>query len=94
MNSKERNHFIKKAKRQNNVTQSAYYQTFTAYLQSKNILPKSVERYALLIERYKKWLLEHKDITLDNAEKKDLLDYLQYLQEKRNLAGRTRQQVL
>ena len=85
----------KKHKQTKEITQQGtYYQTFTAYLQSQNIQPKYIKLYEKQTERYKKWLLAHRDITPDNAQKKDLLDFLQYLQEKRNLSSRTRQQFL
>ena len=69
-------------------------QTFTAYLQTKNILQKSIEVYERQTAHYQNWLAQHRGITPENAEKKDLLGYLQYLQEKRNLSGRYRQQIL
>lgn len=94
MNSKEKAYFIKRKKTENNALQYLYCKTFTDYLQSKNLIPHSIERYARQTERYKSWLLEHRDITPENAKKRDLLDYLLYLQEKCNVSGRTRQCIL
>ena len=94
MKNNEQHYFIKKAKRKNNVTQNAYYDNFTAYLQSKNLQASSIERYKRTAEHFVKWLSEHKDITPENTEKKDLLNYLQYLQEKQNLTAKTRQFIL
>jgi integrase/recombinase XerD len=94
MKSNERDYCIKKGKIHNNTTQNGYYKEFTGYLQSKNLIPKSIDRYTQQTERYKRWLLEHRNITPENAEKKELLDYLLYLHEKCNLSGQTRQVIL
>jgi site-specific recombinase XerD len=63
---------------------------FTSYLESKNISPKSIKSYSAQIEKYKKWL----DKSTEQTEKKDILNYLQFLQENRNLQNRSRQLIL
>jgi site-specific recombinase XerD len=63
---------------------------FTAYLESKNISPKSIKSYSAQIEKYKKWL----DKNTEQTEKKDILNYLQFLQEVRHLENRSRQLIL
>ena len=87
-------YFIRKAKRKNLANLSVYYDTFPAYLQSRNLQTLHIERYQKKIDRYTLWLSEHRDITPDNAEKKDILDYLQYLQEKRSAVAKTRAHIL
>lgn len=96
MPSKERAYFIakSKAKNANQAAGLAHYKSFTAYLRERNIMDKSIKRYALQAEQFTSWLKAHNDKLPEAAEKKDLLDYLQYLKEKRQHAGRTRQQAL
>ncbi len=67
--------------------------TFTDYLQQKNIIPKSILRYEREITKYQAWLASI-DIIDVQATTKDLLNYLQYLKEKRNLANNTQNQLL
>ena len=90
-NNKERYYFIKKQanRRAKEVTQ--YCPTFTDYLQSKGLQPQTIKVYERQTEHYKKWLLQHRDITPENSIKKDLLDYLH---EKRNLSRASRQDIL
>ena len=63
---------------------------FKKYLQSKNINPKTIEYYCKRVEAFKTYLAKD----LERVEKKDILNYLQFLQENRNLSNRTRQQTL
>jgi site-specific recombinase XerD len=63
---------------------------FKKYLQSKNITPKTIEYYCKRVETFKTYLTKD----LEQVEKKDILNYLQFLQENRNLSNRTRQQTL
>ncbi len=63
---------------------------FEKYLQSKNINPTSIQKYIKQVEKFKTYI--SKDI--ESVEKKDVLDYLQFLQENRNLTNRTRQHTL
>ena len=93
MNSKERLYFIAKS-RAKKATEKAQaesdnYQSFTAYLQSKNLTAKNVNRYQVQAEEFKKWLQTSKDKAPEQTQKKDILAYLQYLQEK-NLSNRSR----
>jgi len=96
--SKERAYFAakNKAKKANERAkpENGYYEKFTAYLQARNIQQACIKKYNSQLQGFIKWLQTHKDKQPENAEKKDILDFLQYLQEKRNLAGRTRQQTL
>ena len=87
-------YFIRKAKRKNLANLSVYYDTFPSYLQSRNLQTLHIERYQKKIDRFTLWLSEHREITPDNAEKRDILDYLQYLQEKRNAVAKTRAHIL
>ena len=84
-------HFSKKTK--NVAQQGEYCPTFAAYLQAQNLQPQTIKVYERQTEHYIKWLAELKDISPENTGKKDLLDYLQYLQE-RSLSGRSRQDIL
>ncbi|MFN6327725.1 MAG: tyrosine-type recombinase/integrase [Chitinophagales bacterium] len=63
---------------------------FKKYLQSKNINPTSIQKYIVQVEKFKTYLAKD----LDSVEKKDILNYLQFLQENKNLSNRTRQQTL
>jgi len=63
---------------------------FKKYLQSKNINPTSIQKYIVQVEKFKTYLAKD----LDSVEKKDVLNYLQFLQENKNLSNRTRQQTL
>lgn len=66
---------------------------YNQYLQQQNIIPKSIKRHEREINKYTSWLK-----TLDKSElqatQKDLLHYLQYLKEKRNLSNATQNQML
>ena len=66
---------------------------FGGYLQQKNIIPKSIKRYGREINKYTTWLkiIDKQDV---QATQKDLLNYLQYLKEKRNLSNATQNQML
>jgi integrase/recombinase XerD len=97
MNSKERAYFIAKSKvkkaNEKATPINRYYENFTAYLQAQNLREIYIERHISQVERYKKWLYNRKDKLPENAEQKDILAFLQYLQEQ-NLATNTRQQLL
>ena len=58
---------------------------YTAYLQSKNFTKTGISSRIYQIERYIKWL-NKKPV---QANKKDLLDYINYLREKQNLSSQT-----
>lgn len=63
---------------------------FKKYLQSKNINPTSIQKYIVQVEKFKTYLAKD----LEQVEKKDILNYLQFLQENKNLSNRTRQLIL
>ena len=65
---------------------------FTAYLQAKNIWETTIEKYILQIEKFEQWS-NARGGSPQTAQKKDILDYLQVLQN-RNLSGSTRQHRL
>lgn len=67
---------------------------FTAYLQRRNIMDKNIKSYIVQIEQFADWLNLNKDKEAHNAQKKDILDFLQYLQEKRSLSISTRAHTL
>lgn len=93
-NNKQRAYFAAKRKAEKLDGNNVPCPDFTAYLEAKNIQKKYFGRYAAQVERFKNWLQTNKDRPLENAEKKDVLDYLQYLQETLNLSNSTRQQTL
>jgi site-specific recombinase XerD len=64
--------------------------SFENYLQSKNINPTSIQKYIKQVEKFKTYI----DRDLEQVEKKEILDYLQFLQENKNLQNRTRQHIL
>ena len=66
---------------------------YNQYLQQKNIIPNSIKRYEREINKYTTWLKTH-DKQAIQATQKDLLNYLQYLKEKRNLSNATQNQQL
>lgn len=64
---------------------------FTAYLQAKNNLQSTIEKYIAQIEKIEHWLELHRAKPIDQAEKKDILAYLLHIQK---LSGSTRQHKL
>jgi site-specific recombinase XerD len=69
------------------------HHSFTNFLQQKNIIPLTIKRHQREIDKYTTWLETHgkQDI---QATQKDLLNYLQHIKEKRNLANATQNQLL
>ena len=67
---------------------------YESYLQSKNIWLTTIEQYTDRVQKVALWLQENKSKSLEQAEKKDVLDYLQYLNEKLNYTARSSQQVV
>lgn len=101
MNSKEKAYFKAKNKVKQAITpkggqadEKGYYKDFTAYLQGRNIMDKNIKRYALQVEHFTNWLHTHKGKQPETCQKKDVLDFLHYLQEKRQLSASTRQHLL
>jgi site-specific recombinase XerD len=66
---------------------------FKQFLQQKNHTPKTITRHELELKKYAAWLK-----TIDKCElkatTKDLLNYLQYIKERRNLCNATQQKIL
>jgi len=67
---------------------------FEQFLQQKGIIPQTITRHKIEVNKYEKWLDSVCGKTPENAEKKDLLNYLQYVKEKRNLTNATQNSVL
>jgi site-specific recombinase XerD len=62
---------------------------FIEYLQQKNISPAIIHRYTIIVDR----LAAFGSVGLENRTKKDILNYLQHL-EQQGLQNRTRQLIL
>ena len=67
---------------------------FEQFLQQKGIIPATIARHKIEAQKYEKWLDCVCDKTPENADKKDLLDYLQYIKEKRNITNATQGNIL
>jgi site-specific recombinase XerD len=67
---------------------------FTAYLQARHIHGKTLTNYISRVNQYTQWLQSHAQKEPEQAEKKDILNYLQHLQENTQLAARTRRCAL
>jgi len=67
---------------------------FEQFLQQKSIIPKGIARHQREVGKYEIWLERTHDRTPENATKKDLLEYLQYIKEKRKLANATQNSIL
>lgn len=67
---------------------------FESFLQQKGIIPKTIERHHREVEKYENWLLMTSEKLPDQATKKDLLAYLKYIKEARNLSNATQSQIL
>ena len=63
---------------------------FTAYLQSKNLAPSSIVHYVRELALFLAWI-DKEEIQIT---KPDVLNYLEYLKNKRNLANLSRSRVL
>jgi integrase/recombinase XerD len=69
------------------------FTAFETYLQSKNISKSTIKSYINQVIRFNEWFaLQHKK-AIATTTKKDILNYLQYL-EKKALANSTRQSIL
>lgn len=60
---------------------------FRTYLEQKNISPATIKKYSRNIDLFKNFI--HKE--LEYVTKKDILQYLHFLQDKKQLANSTRQ---
>ena len=67
---------------------------FEQFLQQKGIIPKTIARHQREIAKYETWLDATRGRDAENATKKDLLDYLQYIKEKRSLCNTSQDRVL
>ncbi len=67
---------------------------FEQYLEQKGIIPKTIARHQREIAKYEAWLDSVCARTPESADKKDLLNYLQYIKEKRNLTSATQNSIL
>jgi site-specific recombinase XerD len=92
MKSSEKAYF--RQKRAIQTQKKEHFESFEAYLQAKNIWHTTIEKYTVQLEKFEHWLQTNKSKTLEQAEKKDVLDYLQYLKEILNNVVRSRSQVL
>lgn len=63
---------------------------FTNYLQSKNISGSTIKSYTRILQRF----LDFTQKEVLQITKKDILNYLQFLQEKQGLQNQTRRQIL
>lgn len=66
---------------------------FEQFLQKKGILPKTIARQKREVKKYRNWLSINGKL-VENIAKKDLLDYLQHIKQKRNLANTTQNNIL
>lgn len=76
------------------MNNTAPYDSFKSYLQSKNIWLTTIEFYIERVQKVALWIQENKSKSLEQVQKKDILDYLQYLNETLNYTVRTSQQVI
>jgi site-specific recombinase XerD len=67
---------------------------FIAYLQARQIHGKTLKDYVSRVNHYTQWLQSHAQKEPEQSEKKDILNYLQHLQENTQLAARTRRCAL
>ncbi|MEO6302266.1 MAG: tyrosine-type recombinase/integrase [Bacteroidia bacterium] len=69
-------------------------QKFTAYLQAHHIHGKTISDYLSRVNQYTQWLQSHTHKEAEQAEKKDILNYLHYLQTHSQPDMGTRQHTL
>jgi site-specific recombinase XerD len=67
---------------------------FENYLQQKGFIKNSINRTQREVNRFTKWLQSQYHSTTDNATQKQLLNYLQYVKESRNLCNATQNSIL
>jgi integrase/recombinase XerD len=67
---------------------------FEDFLQQKNIIPKTISRHQREIKKYVEWLACTHGKIPEVATKKDLLEYLKYIKEKRKLVPATQSRIL
>jgi site-specific recombinase XerD len=67
---------------------------FTAYLQARHLHGKTVKDYLSRVNQYLQWLQSHVEKEAEQAEKKDVLNYLHYLQTHTQPDMGTRQHTL
>ena len=67
---------------------------FEAFLQQKDMIPKTIARHETEVNKYVGWLKTLKGKDPEQATKKDLLDYLKHVKESRNLCNATQSRIL
>lgn len=67
---------------------------FTAYLQARHLHGKTIAHYLSRVNHYTQWLQSHHAKGVEQAEKKDVLNYLHYLQTHSQPDMGTRQHTL
>ena len=67
---------------------------FTAYLQQKGIIPKTIARHEREVTKYENWLQDNCTKNGENATQKDLLNYLKHIKEKRQLQNVSLSKIL
>jgi integrase len=69
-------------------------EAFEKYLQQKNITPHTIRRHQREVNRFTKWLKNKFASLPDAATQKQLLDYLQYVKQSRQLCNATQNHIL
>jgi site-specific recombinase XerD len=64
------------------------------YLQQKNITPHTIRRHQREVNRFAKWLKQKYGVDAAFASQKILLEYLQFVKEKRKLCNATQNHIL
>lgn len=67
---------------------------FEKYLQQKGITPGTISRTQREVNRFAKWLKNKFTLLPDDATQKQLLEYLQYVKETRQLCNATQNSIL
>lgn len=85
--------YREKRKLNNRFNQNIQAINFEDYLQGKGIIEKTIKRHEAEVSKFESWLLESGK-TLDTANKKDIINYLESLEVTRGLKNSTKNQVL
>jgi site-specific recombinase XerD len=68
--------------------------SFENYLQQKGITPHTIRRTNREVNRFTKWLKSRHHTATQNTTQKQLLDYLQYAKDSRQLCNATQNHIL
>jgi site-specific recombinase XerD len=68
--------------------------SFEKYLQQKNITASIISRHGREVTKFTKWLKNKFAVLPDDATQKQLLDYLQYAKQSRQLCNATQNHIL